>query len=163
MAGLWFEDFEIGAEATTAARTLTQEDVVAFAELSGDHNPLHLDEAYAARGPFGRRVAHGLLGLAAASGLMEQSGLTAGTLVAFLGLEWSFRRPILPGESVRVRMRVAQKRATRDPAQGLVKLQLALLTDRDETAQEGSFTVLVRTRDGASGTPPAGAAGAGDP
>ncbi len=152
MPGLWFEDFEIGAEATTAARTLTREDVAAFAELSGDRNPLHLDEEYAARGPFGRPVAHGLLGLALASGLMDQSGLTAGTLVAFLGLEWSFRRPVVPGESVRVRMRVAQKRATRDPAHGLVRLQLSLLNDRDETAQEGSFTVLVRTRHGAAGS-----------
>ncbi len=146
MPGLWFEEFEIGAEATTAARTLSAEDVQAFAALSGDHNPLHLDEDYAARGPFGRPVAHGLLGLAIASGLMEQSGFTAETLVAFLGLDWSFRKPIFPGERVRVRMRVAQTRATRDPAHGLVKLQLTLLDDRDETTQEGSFTLLVRRR-----------------
>ncbi len=155
MPGLWFEDFKVGAEATTPSRTLTREDIVAFAELSGDRNPLHLDEAYAARGPFGRPVAHGLLGLALASGLMEQSGFTAGTLVAFLGVEWSFRRPIVPGDSVRVRMRVAQKRATRDPAQGLVKLALTLLNERDETAQEGSFTLLVRTRSGAAASPDA--------
>ncbi len=146
MPGLWFEDFEVGAEATTAARTVTAEDVAAFAALSGDHNPLHLDEEYAARGPFGRPVAHGLLGVAVASGLMEQSGFTTGTLYAFLGLDWSFRRPIFPGERVRVRMRVAQTRATRDPAHGLVKLQLTLLNDSDETTQEGSFTVLVRRR-----------------
>ncbi len=156
MPGLWFEEFEVGAEATTAARRLTGEDVQAFAALSGDHNPLHLDEAYAARGPFGRPVAHGLLGLAVASGLMEQSGFTAGTLAAFLGLDWSFRKPVIPGESVRVRMRVAQTRATRDPAHGLVKLQLTLLNDRDETAQEGSFTLLVRRR------PAEGSGGAGE-
>ncbi len=155
MPGLWFEDFDVGAEATTSARTLTAEDVQAFAALSGDHNPLHVDEQYAARGPFGRRVAHGLLGVAVASGLMEQSGLTAGTLAAFLGLDWSFRRPIVPGDRVRVLMRVAQTRATRDRAHGLVKLQLTLLNDRDETTQEGSFTLLVRCRPGKS--PGAGA------
>ncbi len=154
MPGLWFEDFEVGAEATTAPRTITAADIAAFAEVSGDHNPLHLDEEYAARGPFGRTVAHGLLGLALASGLMDQSGLTAGTLVAFLGLEWSFRKPIFPGEEVRVRMRVGQKRATRDPAQGLVKLQLTLLNEADEATQEGSFSVLVRTRAGAGEAPP---------
>lgn len=146
MPGLWFEEFEVGAEATTAARTLTARDVQDFAAVSGDRNPLHLDEAYAARGPFGRPVVHGLLGLAVASGLMEQSGFTAETLVAFLGLDWSFRKPIFPGESVRVRMRVAQTRATREPTQGLIKLQLTLLNDADETTQEGSFTVLVRRR-----------------
>lgn len=146
MRPLWFEDFEVGLEAVTATRTITQADVAAFAELSGDHNPLHVDEAYAGRGPFGRTVAHGLLGLAAASGLMEQAGFTAGTLVAFLGLDWSFRRPIFPGDTIRVRIRVAQKRAGRDPSQGLVKLQLALLNEQDEAAQEGTFTVLVRCR-----------------
>lgn len=150
MAGLWFEDFEVGAEATTGERVIDAADVAAFAALSGDRNPLHLDEAYAARGPFGRTVAHGLLGLTVASGLVEQSGFTTGTLVAFLGLEWSFRRPIFPGDTVRVRMRVAQKRATRDPGQGLIKLQLTLLNDRAEAAQEGSFTVLVRTRGAAA-------------
>ncbi len=155
MAGMWFEDFEVGAEALTGERVITAEDVAAFAELSGDRNPLHLDDEYAARGPFGRTIAHGLLGLAAASGLMEQSGFTTGTLVAFLGLEWAFRRPIVPGDRVRVRMRVAQKRATRDPAQGLVKLALTLLNERDETAQEGSFTLLVRTRSGATASPDA--------
>jgi acyl dehydratase len=146
MPALWFEDFEVGAEATTPARAITEADIAAFAEVSGDHNPLHLDEAYAASGPFGRTIAHGLLGLAAASGLMEQSGFTAGTLVAFLGLEWSFRRPIFPGDAVRVRMRVAQTRTTRDPAHGLVKLHLTVLNQAEEAAQEGSFTVLVRTR-----------------
>ncbi len=158
MAGMWFEDFEVGAEATTGERVITAADVAAFADLSGDRNPLHLDDEYAARGPFGRTIAHGLLGLAAASGLMEQSGFTTGTLVAFLGLEWAFRRPIFPGDSVRVRMRVAQKRATRDPGQGLVKLQLTVLNDREEPAQEGSFTVLVRCRSAAAGEAPAGGA-----
>ena len=152
MPALWFEDFQVGAEATTSLRTITAGDIVAFAEVSGDRNPLHLDEAYAAAGPFGRIVAHGLLGLAAASGLMEQSGFTAGTLVAFLGLEWSFRNPIYPEDVLRVRMRVAQTRATRDPAHGLVKLGLTVLNQADETAQEGSFTVLVRTRASAEGS-----------
>ncbi len=155
MPALWFEDFQVGAQATTPARTITAADITAFAEVSGDRNPLHLDEEYAAGGPFGRTVAHGLLGLAAASGLMEQSGFTAGTLVAFLGLEWSFRKPLFPGDAVRVHMRVAQKRATRDPSQGLVKLQLTVLNEADEATQEGSFTVLVRTRAAAGEETPA--------
>ncbi|HEX9105835.1 MAG TPA: MaoC/PaaZ C-terminal domain-containing protein, partial [Longimicrobiales bacterium] len=127
MASLWFEDFEIGAEKTTEPRPVTDGDIRAFAEVSGDHNPLHLDEEYAASGPFGRRIAHGLLVLVLASGLMNASGLTAETLVAFLGLDWSFKRPVFPGDVIRVRMRVAQTRPTRDPERGLVKLDLAVL------------------------------------
>lgn len=150
MPSLWYEDFEVGAERFTDARTLTDPDIAAFAEVAGDYNPLHLDDDYAAAGPFGRRIAHGLLGLAAASGLMSSSGLTAETLVAFLGLDWSFRRPLFPGDTIRVRMRVAQKRPTRDPERGLVKLDLAVLNQEDDAAQEGTFTLLVRRRSGAS-------------
>lgn len=146
MASLWFEDFELGAERTTATHTVTDGDIAAFAQVSGDYNPLHLDDDYAAQGPFGRRIAHGLLGLALASGLMQQSGLTAETLVAFLGLEWAFRRPLFPGDTMRVRMRVAGKRPTRDPGRGLVRLELAVLNQEDDVAQEGTFAVLVRRR-----------------
>lgn len=148
MASLWFEDFEQGAEKVTAEHTVTDGDIVAFANVTGDHNPLHLDDDYASAGPFGRRIAHGLLGLAIATGLMQQSGLTAETLVAFLGLEWAFRRPLFPGDTMRVRMRVANKRPTRDPGRGLVKLELAVLNQEDDVAQEGTFTVLVRRREG---------------
>lgn len=146
MASLWFEDFELGTERTTATRTVTDGDIQAFAEVSGDHNPLHLDDDYASQSPFGRRIAHGLLGLALASGLMQQSGFTAETLLAFLGLEWAFRRPLFPGDTMRVRMRVAGKRPTRDPERGLVKLELAVLNQEDDVTQEGTFTVLVRRR-----------------
>ncbi len=152
MASLWFEDFEVGAERMTDVRAVTDAEIRAFAELSGDYNPLHLDDDYAARGPFGRRIAHGLLGLVLASGLMNASGLTAETLVAFLGLEWGFRRPVFPGDAVHVRMRVAQTRPTRDPGRGLVKLDVAVLNQADEVTQEGTFTLMVRRRPGS--TPP---------
>lgn len=146
MASLWFEDFEVGAQRVTEARQVTDEDIRAFAAVSGDYNPLHMDDEYAAAGPFGRRIAHGLLGLVIASGLMNASGLTAETLVAFLGLEWGFRRPVFPGDAVRVRMGVAATRLTRDPDRGLVKLNVAVLNQADEVTQEGTFTILVRRK-----------------
>ncbi len=146
MASLWYEEFTVGAERTTAARQVTEADIRAFAELSGDHNPLHLDDEFAAAGPFGRRIAHGLLGLVLASGLMNASGLATETLVAFLGLDWAFRRPVFPGDSLHVRMRVAQTRPTQDPERGLVKLDVAVLDAGDEVMQEGTFTILVRRR-----------------
>ena len=150
MPSLWFEDFQVGAERTTESRAVTDAEIQAFAALSGDYNPLHLDDEYAARGPFGRRIAHGLLGLVVASGLMNASGLTAETLVAFLGLDWAFRRPVFPGDAVHVRMRVAQTRPTRDPGRGLVKLDVAVLNEADEVTQEGTFTIMVRRRPGDS-------------
>jgi acyl dehydratase len=140
-----FERLQAGALlGETARRVVSDADIRSFAELSGDRNPLHLDDAFAAGSVFGRRVAHGILGLAVASGLLNQSRLTADVLVAFLGLEWSFREPLEPGDAVRVRVSVAGKRATRDAARGLLRLRLELLNQRDSVVQEGVFTLLVK-------------------
>ncbi|MBX5492329.1 MAG: dehydratase, partial [Chloroflexi bacterium] len=85
--GMYFEDFHIGQEFVTARRTITEHDVMTFAGLSGDFNPLHTDALYAATTPYGERIAHGLLTLAITSGLINQLGLMAGTTIALLGYE----------------------------------------------------------------------------
>ena len=146
MESLFYEDFVVGAVRKTPVRTLTDADITAFAEVSGDRNPLHLDDEYAATTIFGGRIAHGLLGLAVASGLVNRSKLTAGTLVALMGVNWKFRRPLRPGDSVRVAMKVLAKRPTRNPERGFVRLGLRLLDQHDDVAQEGSFALLVRRR-----------------
>ena len=79
----------------TQGRTVTETDIVQFAGLSGDFNPMHTDATYAAKTQFGERVAHGLLGLAIASGLSYQLGFLDGTVLAFTGLEGKFRAPIV--------------------------------------------------------------------
>lgn len=143
----YYEDFQVGQEYVTEARTVTEEDVLRFAEVSGDHNPLHLDEAYARGSIFGERIAHGLLGLAMASGLLNQSRLTAGTLVAFLGLSWEFRRPVRFGDSLRVQLVVRELREV-SGGRGIVTLGLTLVNQAGEVAQEGRFKVMVRKRAG---------------
>jgi acyl dehydratase len=145
--GRFYEEFEIGEEIATEARAITDDDVREFARLSGDDNPLHLDEVYAAGTAFGGRIAHGALGLAAATGLVAATHLTRGTLVAFLGLEWSFRAPIRPGDTVHARLRVVDKRPTSRPDRGLVRLAVDLLGEGDAVVQEGTWTFLVRSRE----------------
>lgn len=142
----WFEDFDDALAFETPARVIADADIRAWAELVGDRNPLHLDDAYAAGTVFGGRIAPGLLGTAVASGLLNQSGLTAGTLVAFLGLEWRYRRPIRPGTAVRLRCGLLEARSSADPGRGVVRLALALLDDADEVVQDGTFTMLVKRR-----------------
>lgn len=142
----WFEDFAAGETFETRSRTVTDEDIRAFAEVSGDHNPLHLDDDYAARSAFGGRVAHGVLGLAIASGLVNESGLTRGTLVALAGIEWRFTRPLRPGDLVRARLRVEGARPTSGSDRGLVRLAVALVGADDLAFQEGVWTILVRRR-----------------
>lgn len=145
MPGLFYEDFAEGRAWTTAARALGEAEVAAFAGLSGDHTWLHTDALAAARGPFGERVAHGLLGLAALSGLMMEMGFLAGTVEAFLGLAWRFTGPIRFGDHIRGEIAVQSRRLSRK-GQGLVTFALKMKNQKDETVQEGEFTLMVRRR-----------------
>lgn len=145
-AALHFEEFEVGHEWTTQGRTVTEADVVAFAALSGDTNPLHVDAQFARTTPFGERIAHGVLGLSIVTGLISKLGIIEGTTIAFLGLEWSFRAPILFGDTITVRSRVSDKRETSKPDRGIVSFSVELVNQRGEVVQEGKQTLLMRRR-----------------
>lgn len=100
---MYFEDFEVGATFTTGGRTVTESDVMTFAGLSGDLNPLHVDREFSKRAGFDTPVAHGLLVLSIASGLGIQTGIFTGTNLALLGLEdWRFVAPVRFGDTVRM-------------------------------------------------------------
>lgn len=146
MQSLYFEDFEPGQELETEERTISDADVEAFAEVSGDRNPLHLDDEYARTSAFGQRVAHGALGLSVATGLLNRTGLTRGTLIAFVGLEWHFVAPILIGTRVRVRALIRSKRRTSKSGRGLVILGMTLVDRDGGVLQRGDFKMLVKTR-----------------
>jgi acyl dehydratase len=149
-----YEDFSVGAEYATGERAIDDASIRAFAEVSGDFNPLHLDDEYAASTVFGGRVAHGVLGLAVATGLVAETHLTRGTLVAFVGLDWDFRAPLRPGDTVTARLRVAETRRTSRRDRGLVRLAVQLVSERGEIIQEGMWTILVRSREsGRNGGP----------
>ncbi len=97
---IWsFDDLVVGDEWESPRRTVTETDVVLFAGLSGDFNPLHVDHSSARSNPFGRPVAHGLLGLAIATGLMSQAP-RVDTLAFLAILEWKFHRPIVFGDTI---------------------------------------------------------------
>lgn len=146
MESLYFEDFQVGARFETASKLVDDEAVHAFADVSGDRNPLHLDEAYAKAGPFGERVAHGVLGLAVATGLLNRARLTRGTLLALLGLEWDFLRPVRLGTAVTARIEVESARPTSKPGRGLVVLALSLVDTQGMELQRGKLKMLVRRR-----------------
>jgi 3-hydroxybutyryl-CoA dehydratase len=143
--GRYFEEFEIGDQIKTAARTVTETDVVLFAGLSGDYNQLHTDAEFARETLFGERIAHGLLGLSIASGLASRLGFIEGTVEAFTGLEWKFRAPIRIGDTIRVHSEVLRKKEMPRLGGGFVVLDVAVLNQRDETVQKGTWTVLVKS------------------
>jgi acyl dehydratase len=142
----WFEDLREGAEFTTDAHLVRAEEIDAFSALTGDQNPLHLDDEYARAAGFEGRIAHGVLGLALATGLLNRLGLTRGTLVALLGVTWDFRRALRPGDRIELRVRVVEARRTRRKGQGFVKLAARLCLPDGESAQEGEWKMLVRQR-----------------
>jgi len=144
--GLYFEDFELGDEMTTQGRTITEADVVAFAALSGDWNPLHTDAEYAKTTMFGQRVAHGLLALSIASGLAVRLGFMEETVLAFRELTWKFSRPVVIGDTVRVRATVHQRKAMPRLEGGAVVFDIAVLNQRDEVVEHGQWTVLFKSR-----------------
>jgi len=144
--GLYFEDLEIGASFTSPGRTITETDVISFAGVSGDYNELHTNAEYAAGTSFGQRIAHGLLGLAVASGLIGRMGLFEGTAIAFVGLEWKFKAPIFINDTVHVRTQVEKARAMRAIGGGMVILKIVLSNQRGEAVQEGTWRALLKSR-----------------
>jgi 3-hydroxybutyryl-CoA dehydratase len=144
--GLWFEEFRVGQEFETGSRVIDDAAIAAFAAVSGDDNPLHLDEAHARDGAFGGRVAHGLLGPAVLSGLVGALGLSRGTLVALVGVEFEFMRPIRPGTAVRARIRVDRTRPTSAPGRGLVVFAVELVDSEGQLLQRGELRELIRSR-----------------
>lgn len=141
--GLFYEDFEVGQSIVTPGRTVTEADVVAYAGLSGDFNPMHTDESFAEKSIYGTRIAHGVIGIAFTSGLLARLGIFDGTSIAFLSLEWRFLLPIRIGDTIRVRQTVRSGRVTSDGKRGVLSFDLELLNQADEIVQSGSRTLLV--------------------
>jgi acyl dehydratase len=144
---LYFEDLEVGASWSTAERTITEADILAFAEISGDDNPIHLDAEHAATTAFGERIAHGALVLSIATGLRQQEGRFRGTLRAWLGVrDWRFTAPVRIGDTIRVVNTVAELRGTKNPSDGLVVQHVEVRNQGDELVAGGEFVTLLARR-----------------
>lgn len=144
--GLFFEDLAPGRAWPTPARDVTARDIDDFVSLTGDAHPLHVDGAAARAAGFEGRVAHGVLGLALATGLVSGLGLTHGTLVALAGIEWRFVAPIVPGDRLTATVEVAARRPTAKAGRGLVVFRVAVMNQRGALVQDGTWTELVRCR-----------------
>ncbi len=147
MTGLYWEEWEVGAEWVTAGRTVTEADIVNFAGISGDYNPLHMDEEFCKTTQFGTRVAHGPLVYAMAAGLLFQLHLYDDTLIAFLGFEdLRFTGPVKIGDTIRARIEVTETRESSKPDRGVMKRRLFVINQRDEVVQESTQAFLLKRR-----------------
>ena len=139
----YYEELNPGDSWVSPRRTITEADIVMFAAMTGDHNPIHTDEEFAKTTIFGGRILHGPAGFAIATGLESRLGIKEGTAIAFLGMTWDLKGPIKIGDTIRVEQKVAGKRETKKPGQGIVFFHVALVNQRDEIVQEGEWKIMM--------------------
>ena len=152
---MYLEDLSVGQEFVTARRTLTEADITAFAGISGDFDPLHMDELFVKEHtPFRGRIAHGLLVLAISSGL--QSELDRVQSVAYLEERREFVAPAYPGDTIQARWTVDEVRPSRSrPGTGVVHLSVEVVNQDGQVLQRGTDVWLVAARPGGPAPPEA--------
>lgn len=145
--GWYFEDFEVGAEFTTPARTITQTDIVNFACLTGDFNEVHANHEYCKTTDFGEPIAHGPLVYGVAGGLQYASGVNDGTLLALVQIDgWRMLSPVKHGDTIRMVSKVVDKKASSKPDRGVVTLHRRIVKQDGTDVQEMTAKILYRRR-----------------
>jgi acyl dehydratase len=144
--GYRYADLHVGMAFRSPGRTITDADLVAFAGLTGDYSELHTSDVYAKASQFGRRVAHGMLGLAYAHGLMwARTGELRETAIAFLGIsDWRFVGPIFVGDTIFVNYTIAELRDSRSkPTQAIATFDVAVVNQDETLVQQGRKVLLM--------------------
>lgn len=149
--GLYLEDFELNVAHRTRSRTIGENDVVQFAEMVGDFNPLHMDEEFSRNSIFGTRVAHGPLVASIATGLMTQLGWIDGTTLGLLDMAWKFGAPVRLGDTIHAMVTPREARPSKAPGRGVLTLGVEVRNQRDEVVQSGSVVLLMQRRPAATG------------
>ena len=117
-----------------------------FAGLSGDFIELHVSETHAAAGPFGKRIAHGVLVFSIAAGLSVQVSQIQDTVIAFYGIDrLRFTEPVFIGDTIHVVKRVTEKQP-KGEGRGLVTFETSVLNQRSELVIIYTDKVLLKTR-----------------
>lgn len=142
--GKRFDDWVIGEELETPGRTITEADIVNFACLTGDFDPLHTNEEFAKNTVHGGRIAHGALVYSFGIGLMNQLHYGEGTTVGYLGGDIKFTSTVRAGDTIHVVSKCVGKRLSRSkPDRGIVEHETRILNQRGEVVCEQHGTVMV--------------------
>src|SRR5271166_1983281 len=142
---LFFDDVKVGDEWESLGRTVTEADLVNFAGLSGDFNPIHVDHEFAKQTPFRRVIAHGLLVFSIGSGLTLYCPPMR--TLAFLGIrEWQLKDPVFIGDTIRVRGRVAAVEPRARGRRGVITWERFIMNKAGKVVQQGQTQTLVEGR-----------------
>lgn len=138
-----FEELDEGATYESVRRTITEADIVGFAGISGDFNPLHIDDEFGRNEtPFGSRIAHGLLVTSIGTGL--HSELINWHVLALLGCSRKFVNAVRPGDTVYAEYRVNGKRESASrPDCGIVRIGVRIVNSDNTVVQEGEDVLLM--------------------
>ncbi len=146
LRGLWFEDLRLGYSIHSPRRTITEADIALFAGLSGDFNPLHVDETAARRTTFRGRIAHGLLVQSVASGLINQTGAFHGTLTALTEMRIRYLSPVRAGDTIGVILTVKAVDPSPSVKRGWVEFDASVTNQAGKSVIEGGWTIIAKRR-----------------
>src|ERR1044071_3004942 len=128
--------FKVG-DSAEITKTIEQADVDAFAQVTGDHNPVHVDEEFAKTTRFGKRIVHGMLTASLISAVLANKLPGEGSV--YLGQTLQFVAPVFAGDEITARVTVKEIREDKP----IVKLETVCVTQRDEVVIRGEATVLL--------------------
>jgi acyl dehydratase len=146
--GLTWDEFQEGQEFLSPCRTVTEADTVLFAGLSGDFNPLHIDEEFARSSLYGRRMAHGALVQALLTGLVAQLGIFEGTTVALRRLDTTFSKPVFFNDTIRAAIKVEDKKELRGRGEGLIVFSTMMTNQEKQVIAKGKWIVVLKKGSG---------------
>lgn len=146
--GRYFEEFAPGDVAISPGRTITEADIVNFAGVAGDFTQIHTNAEHARQSFFGQRVAHGLLLVSVASGLLAQLGIIEGTVLAFRELTWKFSLPAYIGDTIHVEATVRGLKPIPRLGGGTVTFDVRLINQNAQVIQGGQWVLLMSSKTG---------------
>ena len=142
--GLTFDQFDVGDVFVCQARTVTEADTVNFAGVAGDYNPLHTDEEFGKTTPFGSRIAHGVLGLAIATGQANQLGIFEGTTIALMQQIVKYTGAVKFGDTIHLELKVAEKKESSKTDRGVVTFDTTVLNQHGKSVIEGQWVLMMK-------------------
>lgn len=141
---LYFEDVVEGRSFESGARIVTEADLLAFTEISGDRHPIHTDAAYAKATPFGQRILHGPFGIAIALGLFGEFTEFTEAAIALTDIgEWRFMAPVFVGDAIALQMTIEGKRLLSAGDRGIVQRRMTLVNQHGKMVQQGSMGLMM--------------------
>lgn len=141
------DDFTVGDMHRTGAITVTEAHLVAWAGLTMDFYPLHMDREYAAKTEFGERLAHGPLIFGMAVGLVSMAGFGGDSAVAWLGADnMKMLSPVKIGDTITVEVEVMDKKPTKKPERGIQTWLYTVKNQRGESVMSFDYKLMFHMR-----------------